>query len=78
VKKVKVIANDFRINREVVQKIYLEKGLAKALEMSTISGIPLLTTLAFISELELSESESEAVEAYIKDLEKFYIAELIR
>ncbi len=74
----KVVAEEFRANREIMQKIYKEKGLAKVIEMSTMTGVPILATLAFVSELDLSPTELETVEAYIKDLEKFYVTELIR
>lgn len=74
----KVVAEDFKANRELMQGIYKNKGLEKVIEMSTVSGIPILATLAFVSELDLSPMELETVEAYIKDLEKFYVTELIR
>jgi len=69
---------EFKLQRPTVQKNYLEKGLAKALELSTVSGINLLASLHFISELPLTEEQSLEVEGYIADLEKFYDVTLRR
>lgn len=69
---------DYKINRSLIQKAYTEKGLAKTLELSTVSGVPLLATLGFVSELELSEDESQRVEEYIASLERFYRTKLVR
>lgn len=69
---------EFKLQRPTVQKNYLEKGLAKTLELSTVSGINLLASLHFISELPLTEKQSSEVEDYIADLEKFYDVTLRR
>lgn len=74
----KFYPEEFKVNRENVHRIYLEKGLKKTLEETAMSGIPLLASLVFITELELEPEERDYVEKYIKDLEKFYLVRVVR
>jgi len=76
--KTKTHAQHFKTSKRLIQKAYSAKGLKKTLEFTTMSGIPLLPTLAFIAEMDLPQDELDAVEAKIQELEEFYITELIR
>lgn len=76
--KTKTHAKQFLLSRRLIQRVYPVKGLTKTLEFTTMSGIPLLPALAFIAEMDLPQDELDAVEAKIKELEEFYITELIR
>ena len=74
---IKFRPEDFKVNRPSVKQIYKEKGLKKTLEITAMSGIPLLATLTFVNELELDADEKKAVDDKIAELVEFYKVEII-